>query len=715
MKLSLIIKVIFLVAVTGLVTLFYQAGGQHYLTLGYVQQSLAQFQEYAKNEPILAVGSYFLIYVTATSLSFPGATILTLLGGALFGALYGTIIVSFASTVGATLAFLGTRYLARDFVIKKIGPKMNSFDEGIKKDGNWYLFSMRLLPVFPFFIVNLAMGLTSISIKNFFVVSQLGMLPGTFVFVNAGKELAQITSLSGILSARLLIAFSLLGLLPMIIKFIVARFKAYKVYANYKKPKSFDYNIAVIGAGSGGLVTAYIAAAIKAKVILIEKHKMGGDCLNTGCIPSKALIRTARFLREQKKSKLYGIEKASVDFNFTDVMSRVKQVIKKIEPHDSIDRYTQLGVECVQAEAQIADPWTITFKDRRITAKNIVVATGAKPRIPDIPGLNKISFVTSDTIWNLKTLPNKFLVLGGGPIGCELAQAFAALGSHVTILETSKKLLGREDADVVTLMNDVFTKEGIKIQTEVKVHSFERLGETNYVNFEKNSVQYKIDFDVVLLAIGREANVQGFGLEKLGIELSDQKTIKTDLYLRTNYPNIYACGDAVGPYQFTHAASHQAWFASVNSLFSPLKKFKINYDHLPWATFTYPEIARIGLNEVDAKEKKIEFEITKYEINDLDRAIADSSDYGFVKVLTVPGHDKILGVTIVADHASEMLPEFVIAMQHGLGLNKILSTIHSYPTMAEANKYAAGVWKKAHAPEKALQYLKKFHNWRRGS
>lgn len=700
--------------VLALIILFYRMGWQKFLSLTYVQESLGRFQQFTAEQPVYAIGSYFLIYVLVAAFSFPGAAILTLLGGALFGALLGTIVVSFASTIGATLAFLGTRFLAGDIVAKKMNSQMKAINDGITKDGNWYLLTLRLLPIFPFFVINLAMGLTTISVKNFFLISQLGMLPGTFVFVNAGKELSNITTLSGILSPRLLIAFSLLGLLPMIIKFCIARFKAYKIYSKYSRPKSYEYNIIVIGAGSGGLVTAYIAAAVNAKVALIEKHKMGGDCLNTGCVPSKALIRTARFLREQKNSKKYGVEKASAEFNFTSAMSRVHDVINKIEPHDSVARYTELGVECIQAEAQILDPWTVSASGRIMTAKNIVIASGARPRVPKITGLQLVNYVTSDTIWNLKELPKRFLVLGGGPIGCELAQAFAALGSQVTILEMGSQILGREDQDVISSILQVFENEKIQIKTSVKIKSFEKAGTENLIIFEQSGVEERIAFDVVLLATGREPNVTGFGLEKLGIELTDRKTIQVDPFLRTTVPNIYACGDVVGPFQFTHAASHQAWFTSVNSLFSPFKKFKINYDHLPYSTFTSPEISRIGLNEADAKLKSIPIEITKYPIDDLDRAIADSSDYGFVKVLTVPGKDKILGVTIVADHASDLLPEFVLAMKHGLGLNKILSTIHAYPTMSEANKYAAGVWKKAHAPQKVLGFLKKFHSWRRG-
>ena len=680
-----------------------------------MQESLGRFQQFYFARPGFAVATYFSIYILATAFSFPGATLLTLLGGALFGSVLGTVLVSFASTIGATLAFVATRYIAKDFVSKKMSSQMQAFDEGFKKEGSWYLFTLRLLPLFPFFVVNLAMGLTSISVRNFFWVSQLGMLPGTFVFVNAGKELSQLKTMSGILSPSLLIAFTSLGLLPLILKFFINVYKSRIIYKNYTRPKKYDYNLIVIGGGSGGLVTAYIAAAVKAKVALIEKHKMGGDCLNTGCVPSKALIRTARFLRDQKNSNLFGIENATSEFNFASALQRVHGIIKKIEPHDSVERYTNLGVDCIQSEAQILDPWTVEVSGRRLTTKNIVVATGAAPRIPEIPGLKTIDYVTSDTIWSLKILPKKFLVLGGGPIGCELAQAFAAMGSKVTILETESQILGREDRDVVDNLLSVFAKEDIRVLTKVDVKCFEKAESQNVIIIEKGKIEEKIYFDVVLIAVGRVATTKGFGLDKLGVKLTDRKTIEVDPYLRTNFPNIYACGDAVGPYQFTHAASHQAWFTSVNSLFSPFKKFKINYDHLPFTTFTHPEIARLGLNENEANEKKVAFEITRYPIDDLDRAIADSCDYGFVKVLTVPGKDKILGVTIVADHASDMLPEFVLAMKYGLGLNKILSTIHAYPTMTEANKYAAGVWKKAHAPKKAIEYLKKFHQWRRGS
>lgn len=705
-KTALILLIILLLG------LLHYAGLTQLLTLEYAQQNLGVFKQKIEARNAFYTAAFFIIYVVTTALSLPGAAVLTILAGALFGLIKGTLIVSFASTIGATLAFLATRTLLRDFIIKKWGQKLSAIDAGIKKEGAWYLLSLRLVPVVPFFIINLALGLTAMPAKVFYFVSQIGMLPGTFVYVNAGVALSSITNISGIVSPQIVFAFTLLGLMPLITKFFMKAVTTNRVYKKFKKPKAFDYNLVVIGGGSAGLVTAYIAAAVKAKVALIEKHKMGGDCLNTGCVPSKALIRTARFMSDIKNSKNFGVKNASADFDFTDAMSRVKSVIGKIAPHDSAERYSELGVDCIKDEAKILSPWEVQISgDKILKTKNIVIATGARPRIPNIPGIDKIPYVTSDTLWDIKQLPKKLLVVGGGPIGCELAQAFQALGSKVVIIEASEQIMGREDQDVANLIKQKFEQDGIEVITKAKINSFEKLENSNVVHAILTDKQATLDFDLALIATGREPNVKGFGLENLGIELNPNGTITTNEYLQTKYKNIFACGDVAGPYQFTHAAAHQAWFTAVNSLFGRFKKFKINYTHLPWATYTTPEVARLGLSESDAKQKAIPYEITKYGIDDLDRAIADGSDHGFVKVLTAPGKDKILGVTIVGDHASEMLPEFVTAMKYGLGLNKILGTIHTYPTMSEANKYAAGVWKKAHAPKKLLSYVQKFHQW----
>ena len=475
----------------------------------------------------------------------------------------------------------------------------------------------------------------------------------------------------------------------------------------------YEYNIIVIGAGSGGLVASYIAAAIKAKVALIEKHKMGGDCLNTGCVPSKALLRSAKMLSYAKRAREFGFRSANVEFDFAEVMERVQSVIKQIEPHDSVERYSKLGVECITGEAKIIDPHRVEVDGKILTTRNIIVATGAGPLVPPIAGIDDVEYLTSDTVWNLRELPKKLVVLGGGPIGSEMAQAFARLGSEVTLVEMAPQILIREDEEVIRLVTDKFQQEGIRVLTNHKAKAFTREHGWQVLVCEADGKEVRIPFDQVIVALGRKANVTGFGLEELGVTLNKNGTVAADPFLRTNFPNIYVCGDVTGPYQFTHTAAHQAWYASVNALFAPIKQFKADYSVIPWATFTDPEVARVGLNEKDAKAQKIPYEVTTYGIDDLDRAIADSEAHGFVKVLTVPQKDKILGVTIVGTHAGDLIAEYVLAIKHELGLNKILSTIHIYPTLAEANKFAAGEWKKAHAPKFALALLEKFHRWRR--
>jgi pyruvate/2-oxoglutarate dehydrogenase complex dihydrolipoamide dehydrogenase (E3) component len=480
-----------------------------------------------------------------------------------------------------------------------------------------------------------------------------------------------------------------------------------------KRPAKFDCNVVVIGGGSAGLVTAYIAAAVKAKVTLIEKHQMGGDCLNTGCVPSKALIRSARFLAHARRAREFGMKSAQVEFDFADVMERVARVVTAVEPHDSVERYTRLGVDCIKGEAKIASPHAVEVNGKTISTRNIVIAAGARPLIPSIPGIEEVGYLTSDTVWNLRALPKRLLVLGGGPIGCELVQCFARFGSEVTQIEMLPRLLNREDPEVSQMIAAAFVAEGVAVRTGHKAKRFLLEGGQRVLVCEHQGREVRFEFDQLLCALGRVANTEGYGLAELGIPLTGTHTIETDAYLRTIHPNIYACGDVAGPYQFTHTASHQAWYAAVNALFGGVKKFKVDYSVIPWATFTEPEVAHVGLNETEAREKGIACEVARYGIDDLDRAIADEEARGFVKVLTVPGKDRILGVTIVGEHAGELIAEFVAAMRHGIGLNKVLATIHIYPTLMEANKYAAGVWKKAHAPKAALRWAERYHTWLR--
>jgi pyruvate/2-oxoglutarate dehydrogenase complex dihydrolipoamide dehydrogenase (E3) component/uncharacterized membrane protein YdjX (TVP38/TMEM64 family) len=685
-----------------------------YLSLDFLKAKQGDFLQYYEENRALTLAVYTLVYVAACALSFPGATILTLAGGAFFGFGLGLFVVSFASTVGATLAFLASRFLLRDSVEKKLGKRLGAINEGVRKEGAFYLFTLRLVPIFPFFVINLVMGLTPIRTWTYFWVSQLGMLPGTAVYVNAGTQLAKIDSLKGIVSPPILLSFVLLGLFPIIAKKGLDLLKARRALAQWPRPKRYDYNLVVIGAGSGGLVSAYIAAAVKAKVLLIEKKAMGGDCLNTGCVPSKALIRSAKILSFARRAKEFGLKSGSFEFDFAEVMQRVQRVIKTIEPHDSVERYTSLGVECAQGEARIRSPYEVEVNGRRVTTRNIVVATGGGPLVPKIEGLESSGYLTSDTVWNLRTLPRRLLVLGGGPIGCELAQSFRRFGSEVTLVDLAPSILNREDKEVADIVTERFRHEGIKIITQAKAKRFVRDQAGKAAICDTPEGELRIDFDEVLLALGRKAHARGFGLEELGVRLAGNGTIEHDELLRTNIPNIYCVGDVAGPYQFTHVAAHQAWYAAVNALFSPFKTFKADYRVIPRVTFTDPEVATVGLSEREAKENDVAYEVTTYGIDDLDRAIAEEEAHGFVKVLTVPGKDEILGATVVGEHAGDVFIEFVAAMRHGFGLNKILGTIHPYPTLAEANKYAAGVWKKAHAPQGLLRIVERFHAWRRG-
>ena len=686
-----------------------------YFSLDFFKSQQEKIELYFAANPLRTGLIFFGIYVTVTGLSLPGAAIMTLVGGAIFGLLWGTVIISFASTLGATVAFLVSRFLLRDYVQGKFSRNLKAINAGISKDGAYYLFTLRLIPLFPFFVINLVMGLTPISTLKYFLISQVGMLPGTLVYVNAGTQIAKIDSLSGILSPSLLISFALLGIFPLIAKYTVAFISARKALGRFQKPARFDHNLIVIGAGSAGLVSAYIAAAVKASVVLIEKHKMGGECLNTGCVPSKAIIRSAKFLHLQGRASEFGFKSAHVDFDFADVMARVQRVIEQIEPHDSAERYTKLGVDCIHGSAQITSPYTVEVNGKTLTTRNIIVATGGRPYVPEIEGIDAITYYTSDTIWSIRELPERLIVLGGGPIGSELAQVFARFGSQVTIVQRQPTLLKREDPEIAAMVEQQFVKEGIDVRLSHAAQSIEVRDGVPVLTCVHGSESVEIEFDTLLVAIGREPHTRGFGLEDLDIALTPQGTIEVNDYMQSSMPNIYACGDVAGPYQFTHVAAHQAWYCAVNALFGRFKKFKVDYSVIPWATFTDPEVARVGLNEKQAEAENIAYEVTRYGIDDLDRAIADESAHGVVKVLTEPGRDRILGVTIVGEHAGDLIAEYITAMRYKLGMNKILGTIHIYPTLAEANKYAAGNWKRAHAPERLLSWIARYHRWNRGA
>jgi pyruvate/2-oxoglutarate dehydrogenase complex dihydrolipoamide dehydrogenase (E3) component/uncharacterized membrane protein YdjX (TVP38/TMEM64 family) len=688
------------------------------LTLDNLKNSRDSLVSAYTGQPLLTLLVFFSVYVVATALSFPGAFVLTLAAGAMFGLGMGLLVVSFASSIGALLAFLVARYLLHDLVQTRFKKALTPINEGMKQDGIFYLLTLRLVPVFPFWLINLLMGLTPIRAGRFYLVSQVGMLAGTVVYVNAGTQLAAIQSPGDILSTGLLASFVLLGLFPLVAKSLVGWLQRKKIYTKWRKPTHFDRNLVVIGAGAGGLVSAYIAAVVKAKVTLIEGHKMGGDCLNYGCVPSKALIRSAKMAKQLKQAHTLGITNTGGDVDFQAIMRRIQEVIRGIEPHDSVQRYTNLGVEVLQGHARITSPWCVevTLADgtqQTLTTRSIVIATGASPFVPPIPGLKEVGFLTSDTVWGLTELPRRLLVLGGGPIGCELAQSFARLGSQVTQVEMATRIMAREDPEVSELVAASLREDGVNVLTGHQAVRVKLVDGEKHLIVKQGEREIALPFDQLLCAVGRSPRVTGFGLEELGIPLTARKTIEVNAYLQTLYPNIYAVGDVASPFQFTHTAAHEAWYAAVNALFGRFKSFKADYSVIPWATFTDPEVARVGLSETEANKQGVPYEVTRYDISDLDRAIADGTAHGFVKLLTVPGKDKILGVAIVGEHAGDLLAEYVLAMKHGLGLNKILGTIHTYPTLSEANKYAAGEWKRAHAPQKILAWLGRYHAWER--
>jgi pyruvate/2-oxoglutarate dehydrogenase complex dihydrolipoamide dehydrogenase (E3) component/uncharacterized membrane protein YdjX (TVP38/TMEM64 family) len=713
-------KLIIVATLLALALAFFAFDLGHVLSLEYLKTQQASFAARYAASPALVIAAYAGIYIAVFALALPVGAVMTLAGGALFGLVTGTIVVSFASTIGAVLAFLASRHVLADSVRRRLGSRLDEVDKGIQRDGPFYLFTLRLIPAIPPAAINLLFGLTKMRTWTFYWVSQLGMFAGTIAYVNAGTQLAKLETASGILSPALIGSFVLVGLFPLIAKKIVDAVKARRVYARWAsvKPKTFERNLVVIGAGAAGLVASYIAAAVKAKVTLVEAHKMGGDCLNYGCVPSKALIKTATLLKQIRHARQFGIAQATASIDFAQVMDRVAAVVRQVAPHDSVERYTELGVAVVHGRARLLNPWTVQITAengsvRTLTTRSIIIATGAAPLVPPLPGLDEVGYVTSDTLWNLRQLPQRLVVLGGGPIGCELAQCFARLGSQVTQIEMLPRLLVREDDDVSAFARQALEGDGVQVLTGHKALRCETRPEGGkFIVVEAGGGEQRIDFDVLLCAVGRSARLQGFGLEELGIPVG--RTVQTNEYLQTIYPNIYAAGDVAGPYQFTHAASHQAWVASVNALFGMFKKFRADQADIPWATFIDPEVARVGLNEQDAREQGIGYEVTRYGIDDLDRAIADSAAHGYVKVLTAPGSDRILGVTIVGEHAADLLAEFVLAMKHGLGLKKILGTIHTYPTLSEANKSAAGQWQRAHQPQWLMKHLPRLHAWRRG-
>ncbi|MDY7115033.1 FAD-dependent oxidoreductase [Halomonas sp. SSL-5] len=711
-------RLLLLVIIAALVAAFFLSGASDYLTLETLQAEQSRFHAWLEREPLTVVGGFFLFYVVMAALSLPGATLMTLLSGALFGLVWGLLIVSFASAIGATLAALIARTLVRAPLERRYARQLKRINAGIRREGALYLFTLRLIPLFPFFVINLVMGLTRMRLTTFYWVSQLGMLPATAVFVNAGSALAELQALSDILSPSLLASFALIGLFPWLAKGGVALVRRRALARKHRRPRRFDRDIVVIGAGAAGLVASYIAAAVGARVTLVERERLGGDCLNTGCVPSKALIRAARSLREIRQAARYGVRVGEPSVDFAAVMGHVHGAIARIEPHDSAERYEGLGVDVVAGDARLTSPWQVRVAtpegERTLTTRHVIIASGARPRVPELPGIESAKVLTSDNLWQLEALPERLVVLGGGPIGCELGQSLAMLGSRVTLVEFADQLLPREDPEVADTLKQTLEGDGLRVclgRQALRVVEDEA-GVALEVRDARGDLEC-LPFSHLLVAVGRQANVSGMGLESLGVETRADGTLDVDETLRSVLPNVWACGDVAGPFQLTHAGAHQAWHATVNALFGEVKRFRVSYRALPAVTFTTPEVARVGLNEREARARGIDVEVTRYSLGELDRALAEGESRGFVKVLTPPGRDRILGATIVGEGAGEMLASFTLAMTRGIGLNRLLSIIHPYPTRSEAVKATAGVWKNAHKPERLLGWLARYFAWRR--
>lgn len=706
-----------------------------YFSLAYLQEQHYRIAGRYEQRPLEVLFAFLALYVTIASLSVPVTAVMTLAAGAIFGLFWGTVIVSLASAIGATVAMLTARYLFRDAIQKRWGLRLAEVNRGIEKEGIFYLFTLRLIPVLPFAVVNLLMGLTRIKVWTYAWVSQIGMTAGIVAYVNAGTQLAKIDSLRAVLSPALIGSFVLLCVLPFAVKETALFFRHRKAYARWKgdRPAVYERNLVVIGAGSGGLAAASIAATLKAKVTLVERGTMGGSCLNTGCVPTKALIRSARLAHQIRHGSMVGLANGENSFRFKDVMQRIQEVVRTISAHESDEHCASSGMEVLHGHATIINPWkvAIALKDGSVitrTTRNIVIATGARPLIPALPGLADVGYLTSDSLWDefakLDEPPRRLLILGGGPIGCELAQSFQRLGANVTLVERAADILNREDRDVSQVALQSLQADGVHVLTAHRAVRCEppptssvtrptsRTFGPGVMVVQCKGSESRIEFDALLCAVGRVPNLCGCGLEGLGI--LENGSLKTTDALQTVYPNIFAVGDVVGSYQFSHVAAHQAWHAAVNALFGGLRTFKVNYSAIPTATFTDPEIARVGLNEREARESGIAFDVTRFALAELDQAIADGDTRGLVKVLTVPGKDTILGVTIVGTHAGDLMAEYVLAVKHGLGLRKILGALHAYPTLAHGNRYAAGAWKRAHQRVRPLIWARRYLDWMRG-
>ena len=454
------------------------------------------------------------------------------------------------------------------------------------------------------------------------------------------------------------------------------------------------YNVVVIGAGTAGLVTAAGTAGLGGRVGLIERNLMGGDCLNFGCVPSKALISSARLIRRIRESEKWGLDRQEPQFDFEKVFERMRARRAKIAPNDSQERFESLGVDVFHSEARFVSPHEVEVNGQRLRAKNFVIATGSRAVIPKIEGIDSVPYFTNETIFDeLEEKPQSMIVLGGGPIGCELTQTFCRLGTHVTMIQRGDQLLPREDRDVAEFLERRLINEGVRIikNANARAVAVTDAGKVALEFLDRQSAQMAertFFADALLVAIGRSPNLQSLDLKSAGVDVNERGVRVTD-YLQTSQRHIYAVGDVIGPFLFTHMADAQARVV-VRNILMPFQflRQKMDYSVVPWCTYSDPEVAHVGLGEKEAQQKNLDYDLFVVPLEDVDRAVVESEDAGFAKILTRKGSGKILGATIIAPHAGDLLHEFVLAMNAKIGLGKISSIIHAYPTFAELARKA---------------------------
>jgi pyruvate/2-oxoglutarate dehydrogenase complex dihydrolipoamide dehydrogenase (E3) component len=480
------------------------------------------------------------------------------------------------------------------------------------------------------------------------------------------------------------------------------------------------YNIVVIGAGTAGLITAVIAASLGAKVALIERHLMGGDCLNVGCVPSKGVIRAARAWADLRQATAFGLHiPAGVKYDFGAVMARMRKLRARISSNDSVHRYAKLGVDVYIGSGRFTGDTTIQVEgpagNRILTFAKAAICTGARASAPSIQGLKEAGCLTNETVFSLTELPQRIGVIGAGPIGCELAQSFARFGSQVHLIEAQHGIMPNEDRDAAEVVKQQMLRDGVKLLCCGKDLTISKTDGGKRLTVDSHGQQYDITVDEILVGVGRTANVDGLGLEAVGVEY-DKNGVKVNGRLQTTNSRIFAAGDICSRYKFTHAADAMAQIVIQNALFPhPLGLGYASVESLimPWCTFTEPEVAHVGLYEKDAKEKGLEVETYTYKLDEVDRAILDGEDEGFARIHIQKGTDKIVGATIVAAHAGEMINEFSVLMKAGLGAKIIAGTIHPYPTQAEVNKKVVNLWRKAHFTPQTKNLLMRLFAWMR--